>query len=415
MTSTVQASKTWVSRRAKYLFSEVNERGHDLPLASVTKDGGVEFRSDLSISVWNPGDDVSGYKRVQVGDFVIGLRSFQSGIGFSPLEGLVSPAYTVLRANSQLVYRPFFKHLFKSDVFISRLENIAQGIRQGRTISTDDFMEFMIDVPPVVTQRAIADYLDAETARIDALIEKKQRMAELMTLRWRSLLVQKMVPHVDGEGNAEVVPDGWRSGHLRNLVDRVVGGSWGDDADVSDVNVECVRAADFDFLKLQATTGAIRSFRATEIESRVVREGDLVIEKSGGGDEAPVGRVVQWRSSSRGVPTNFAARLRTTPGNDPLYVLFCFRAAYELGLNWKSIKQTTGIQNLDTTAYLSEPWAVPGLDDQLRIARELQVALNSAIRATGLLHSQIDLLREHRQALITAAITGELKIEGVTA
>ena len=125
---------SWRQVRGRYLFREVNERGYDLPLASVTRHGGVEFRSDLDISVWNPASNTSHYKRVGLGDFVIGLRSFQSGIGHSTLEGLVSPAYTVLRPVSSQVLGGFFKHLFKSDIYISRLENVAQGIRQGRTI-----------------------------------------------------------------------------------------------------------------------------------------------------------------------------------------------------------------------------------------------------------------------------------------
>jgi type I restriction enzyme S subunit len=171
---------SWKLVRNRFLFREVNDRGFDLPLASVTRDGGVEFRSDLDISVWNPGDDVSHYKRVRPGDFVIGLRSFQSGIGSSQIEGLVSPAYTVLRPTSTLVEFGFFKHLFKSDTFVSRLENVAQGIRQGRTIATEDFYDIYVAVPPRSKQRAIADYLDAETTRIDALITKKRRMNELV-------------------------------------------------------------------------------------------------------------------------------------------------------------------------------------------------------------------------------------------
>ena len=78
---------SWSKVRGRHLFREVNERGFDLPLASVTRDGGVEFRSDLDFAVWNPDDDTSHYKRVRPQDFVIGLRSFQSGIGFSTLEG----------------------------------------------------------------------------------------------------------------------------------------------------------------------------------------------------------------------------------------------------------------------------------------------------------------------------------------
>ena len=133
---------SWYEVRARHLFREVNDRGFDLPLASVTKDGGVEFRSDLTISVWNPGDDVASYKRVLPGDFVIGLRSFQSGIGSSTLAGLVSPAYTVLRPVRPVV-NGFYRHLFKSQEFISRLENVPRGLGKEepsalRTSTTSD-------------------------------------------------------------------------------------------------------------------------------------------------------------------------------------------------------------------------------------------------------------------------------------
>ena len=169
--------------RARFLFREVAEKGHDLPLGSVTKDGGVEFRSDLNVSVWNPGDDVSGYKRVGKDDFVIGLRSFQSGIGYSAIEALVSPAYTVLRPVSKQIHPPFFRYLFKSSAYVSRLENVAQGIRQGRTISSEDFYNIAVRVPPLSEQKAIADYLDRETVRIDALIEKKRCLINLVSIR----------------------------------------------------------------------------------------------------------------------------------------------------------------------------------------------------------------------------------------
>lgn len=178
----------WPSERARFLFKEINDRGHDLPLASVTRDGGVEFRADLSISVWNPGDDISNYKRVLPGDFVIGLRSFQSGLGCSPIEGLVSPAYSVLRPRRSDMHTGYFRHLFKSDIFISRLESIAQGIRQGRTVAADDFYQLRLPLPSFTTQSAIAGYLDRETAWIDALVAAKGRMVELLDARFASAL-----------------------------------------------------------------------------------------------------------------------------------------------------------------------------------------------------------------------------------
>jgi type I restriction enzyme S subunit len=397
--------------RGRFLFREVNERGFELPLGSVTQDGGVEFRSDLTISVWNPADDVSGYKRVRPDDFVIGLRSFQSGIGHSQVEALVSPAYTVLRPISEKVHPLFFKHLFKSSRYIAQLENVAQGIRQGRTIAAADFYNIECPVPELAKQRAIADYLDTETTRIDALIAKKQRLSQLTYERWRTHLVTTLGPHLSSGS----VPDGWRKGRLKNLVDSIVNGSWGSEPGTSSINAQCVRAADFDFRRLAASTGAPRSYDASDYSSRRIAPGELVLEKSGGGDETPVGRVVMWEGDGPAIPTNFAARMRPLPEHDPWFVLLAFRAAYEAGLNWKALKQTTGIQNLDSLAFLGERWPIPPLADQSGLSQTIRRGLAQVVTVNDATNQQVELLRERRQALVTAAVTGDLKIPGVAA
>ena len=287
----------------------------------------------------------------------------------------------------------------------------AVGGATFRALNLAPLAETPIPLLPRDRQAAIADYLDIETVRIDALLSKKQRMIELSNSRWRRQLLDEVAPHLAGAP----LPEGWAQGRLRNFVDRVVGGSWGTEPGEASVDAPCVRAADFNFPRLSAEDGAIRSYGLSEMQSRVVRPGDLVIEKSGGGDETPVGRVVMWLGENNAVPTNFAARLRTSDRVDPWFSLLAFRAAYEAGLNWRSIKQTTGIQNLDTSAYLSESWPIPPIEDQRRIAAGLRARLDSTMTLCDALQSQIRLLREHRQALITAAVTGELSIPGVAA
>lgn len=92
---------------------------------------------------------------------------------------------------------------------------------------------------------------------------------------------------------------------------------------------------------------------------------------------------------------------------------YVFRAAYETGLTRAWIKQTTGIQNLEVGGLLSEKWPIPAISGQRTIAVRLDEATEYRVGAAAILSRQIDLLVERRQALITAAVTGDLTVTGV--
>ena len=182
------AATEWETRRARFVVRRVDVRGADAPLASATK-AGVSLREDLEISVWNPESDVSNYKLVEPDDFVVGLRSFQHGISHSTVRGLVSPAYTVLRCAPDLEPR-YYKHYFRSSILISQLANITQGIRQGQTIDMDAFMDLPLLVPPIGEQQRIADHLDTEVARIDEVASARAHQVDLIDLQAAVLITQ---------------------------------------------------------------------------------------------------------------------------------------------------------------------------------------------------------------------------------
>jgi type I restriction enzyme S subunit len=160
----------------------------DVPLASATKDG-VVLRSNLDFSVWNPESNISNYKLVEPDDFVIGLRSFQHGIAHSTVRGNVSPAYTVLRPTPNAEPR-FYKYYFRSQLLISQLANITQGIRQGQAIDVEAFQNLPLATPSLQEQRRIADFLDTETARIDHLVSKKRHLIALLDERIDSRILE---------------------------------------------------------------------------------------------------------------------------------------------------------------------------------------------------------------------------------
>lgn len=115
------------------------------------------------------------------------------------------------------------------------------------------------------------------------------------------------------------------------------------------------------------------------------------------------------------MPTNFAGGIRPADGVDAEFLLLVFRAAYEIGLPWLSIKQTTGLQNLDLGNYLSHAVPLPSPKDQRQIAARMMDNLRTTRQLQASIQTQIELLLERRQALITAAVTGELEIPGVAA
>lgn len=180
-------------QRAKDLFETVSERARpDLPLLAVMQDIGIVRRDELDRRVAMPDGDTSTYKVVRPGDFVISLRSFEGGLEYSSIIGLVSPAYTVLRPTTDLI-GDYYRHFFKSRSFIGRLDKLIFGIRDGKQIAFRDFGDMYIPAPPVAEKEAHARALGSleadlalEDERLAALTRQKRGlMQKLLTGEWR--------------------------------------------------------------------------------------------------------------------------------------------------------------------------------------------------------------------------------------
>ena len=371
-------------------------------------DGGNQLPSEETITkywVANPGDLVFNP-----------MWALEGGVAVSEIRGALSTAYRVYKLGPKLF--PKFVHYFlRSTVAIDQYNLLVRGVTTfDRAVKREDFEPMPIPVPPLEAQLRIADFLDKELKWIDELVEGKRRQIKLLHERWTTLLVQEIlggvVPGTDlGEGMwLKSIDAGWEVAPLRRLVTGAVNGSWGEEAGALGKDVLCVRAADFDFPILQARNAVLRSYRTSDLVSRSIGPGELLLEKSGGGDETPVGRVVQWMGDSVAIPTNFAAKLNISDRATADYVLLLMRALYACGLNYRWIKQTTGIQNLDTGGLLSERVPVPSLDLQDSLVHFLQAELSKTRGAISKLESQVQLLQERRQALITSAVTGQLEI-----
>ena len=162
-------------------------------------------------------------KLVEEGDFVISLRSFQGGIEYSYCRGIISPAYTVLKAHH--LTESYFKHLAKSPIFIDLLKSTVTGIREGQNIDYNKLRVEFLPIPPIEEQQAIASYLDTATAKIDEAIAQQQKMIDLLNERKQIIINNavtkglnpnaKMKPSgIDWIGN---IPEHWEVRKLKQI------------------------------------------------------------------------------------------------------------------------------------------------------------------------------------------------------
>lgn len=146
-----------------------------------------------------------------------------------------------------------------------------------------------------------------------------------------------------------------------------------------------------------------------------MQKNDLLIEKSGGGEKQLVGCVVQFTGDFPAVCSNFVARLPVARGCDPRYLTYLHSAIYAARLNYPAIKQTTGIQNLDSGEYLNILAAYPPLDEQQTIARFLDAKAAQIDALVAQKRQLLDKLKEKRSALIARTVTRGLPPEDAKA
>lgn len=179
-------SDDWEQRKAKELFVSTADKGYpELPVLSATQDRGMIRRDENSINIFHDKKNEAGYKRVLPGQFVIHLRSFQGGFAHSAIEGITSPAYTVFGFSEPEKHdSEYWKYVFTSKSFIRRLETVTYGIRDGRSISYEEFLTLSFVYPSKAEQTAIARYLD----KLSDLITLHQSKLEKLKMIKKSML-----------------------------------------------------------------------------------------------------------------------------------------------------------------------------------------------------------------------------------
>ncbi len=286
-----------------------------------------------------------------------------------------------------------------------QLEVAATGITRFG-LRADAIGGAVMEVPSLPVQRAIADFLDAETARIDALIEKKCRMIELLDERFWNWLSDRI-----RQTAAPIAP-------LRRALAWITDGPFGSSltsAHYSDEGARVVRLGNIGMADFKNEDEAyISEEHYASLLKHRVRAGDLLI--AGLGDSR-----------------NHVGRGCVAPDLGPALVKAdCYCAAVEEGIASAEFLALYLASPLgrNAVAYLSRgstrtrinldvakaiPVILPPQSEQAILVAEARQRRQTNSSVQESLSRQIRLLQEHRQALITAAVTGQLTIPGLAA
>lgn len=134
--------------------------------------------------------DFSILKQVEVGDFVISMRSFQGGLEYSTRSGSISSAYVMLIPNLDMVYPRFFRWLLKSSLYINALQSTSDLVRDGQAMRYSNFAKVRLYTVPMDEQTEIADFLDRKCSEIDTLISKKEQLITELEAYKKSLIYE---------------------------------------------------------------------------------------------------------------------------------------------------------------------------------------------------------------------------------
>ena len=282
-----------------------------------------------------------------------------------------------------------------------------QAMGTGTTfkeISKATASSIQLVVPPASEQGRIVAAIEEHFSRLDAAeLTLRQTLQRLDTLR-SSILADAF--HGDREP-----PSGWRTSRLEDLLEHSIGGLWGSPAGEEEHDVDVIRVTELeDHGTLSMRTAASRSITKRQLSSRLLRVGDLVLEKSGGGPTTPVGRVARFPGHTRdAICTNFMLLMRPNAQLvESEFLHWQLHHRYLSGGTAALNKGSGNIRNLQTKEYLRQSVALPSIHEQARISSEIEQSFTQARQLDLAVSEALVRLAGLRRSVLAAAFSGRL-------
>lgn len=396
------------------IFKEYNARGYDqLQLLSVSQKDGVVLQTEITTKKDTSNDNKTNYKHVKDGDIVYNkMRMWQGAVGVSKYEGIVSPAYVILRAIRDDIDPDYFHYQYRSKFYIKQSGIYSYGLCDDmNSLRYEDFKNMKSILPPIDDQKDIVKRIKHYNEAINEFIQKKERYIELLKEYKQSkineLVTKGLDPNVKMKDSGiqwlGLIPEHWKVRRLKHFV-------WFQEGpgflakDFRDNGVPLIRISGIkpSGVSLEGCNYLDKGLVEKRYSHFLTKIGDIVLSCSA--STTLVSEITTESSDA----ILYTGLIRFVPRDETLskdYLRFYFNTNFyktqvELAVSGSTITHY-GPSHLKRFNLI-----IPPTTEQVEIVNRIENFRKSIDTAIKMSENQIQTIRKYRQSLIYELITG---------
>ncbi|MCS0433965.1 restriction endonuclease subunit S [Vibrio diabolicus] len=410
----------WNSVPAKRLFTsskEINQGMKETNRLALTMKGVINRSLDDLQGLQS--SDYSVYQIFEKDDLVFKLIDLEniktSRVGIVHERGIMSPAYIRVSANSNSIYPRFYYWYFFALYLTNIYNKLGGGVRQNLTAG--DLLEIPVPLIDISLQKQVSTFLDRETQRIDSLIEEKQTFIKLLKEKRQALIshvvTKGLNPNVEMQDSGiewiGQVPKHWEKCRVKQVSSFITSGPRGWSDFISDNgNAIFLQSGDLNNelgLNL-AKAKKVSPPDGAEGQRTQLQLDDVVVCITG----ANTGRVALVKELDSTVYINQHLSLIRPIGEKVRSKYLAYFLSSEAGSRYYALEQYGLKEGLSLKNIAETPLMLPPVSEQTSIEKYLDKALATLSSLVTSVEESINLLKEHRTSLISAAVTGKIDV-----
>lgn len=392
----------WPLKSMRYIFEQtktlVGEQSADYKLLSLTRRGIIP-RSEVEGGK-NP-EKYDTYQVVDDNDLIMCLFDYDvtpRTVGRATQHGMITGAYTVLEPKEDVSTR-FYNYFFLALDESKELLHLCTGLRNG--LSKPTFFGLKVPAPDYSTQEKIADFLDTETAKIDNLIAKQEKLLQLLEEKRRATITHAVTRGLNPNSES-----GWKSERLRYICEI---------SPSSDQNFVDEDVVSFYPMDSIGDDGSIshkeeRVYKEVKNGYTVFQNGDITLAKVTPCFENYKGALMKGIRSEVGFGSTELFVLRVKRGVLPEFLYQLTQSSEFNGYLTGGMRGTGGLKRVVPEELKNYTLQLPDIDEQQRIVDYINKANAKNKNLRKKVKTQITILKERRTSLISHAVTGKIKV-----